>query len=73
MPAAFAIATVNGGSIGGIQIVVSDEVTAGEDILVDASQLAVAQEGFRIDQSNQASIQLNTIPDSPTTGSTVMT
>jgi HK97 family phage major capsid protein len=70
---AFPLATVNGGSIGGIQIVVSDEVTSGEMILVDASQLAVAQEGFRIEQSNQASIQLNSTPDSPTTGSTVMT
>jgi hypothetical protein len=71
--AAFAGATVNGGVIGGIQIVVVDEMVSGEALLVDASQLAVAQEGFRLEQSNQASIQLNTTPDSPTTGSTVMT
>jgi hypothetical protein len=69
----FPLATVNGGSFGGITIIPCDEATDGEMILVDASQLAVAQEGFRIDQSNQASIQLNTTPDSPITGSTAMT
>jgi HK97 family phage major capsid protein len=70
---AFENATVNGGSIGGITIVVADEATAGEMILVDASQLAVAQEGFKLDTSNQATISLNTAPDSPQTLTTSYT
>jgi hypothetical protein len=45
--AAFPLVTVNGGSIGGIQVVPCDEATSGEMILVDASQLAVAQEGLQ--------------------------
>ena len=59
--------------IANIVVIPCDEVTSGEMILVDASQLAVAQEGFRIEQSNHASIQLNTTPDSPITGSTSIT
>jgi Phage capsid family len=68
-----AFSGANGGSIGGITIVVADEATAGEMILVDASQLAVAQEGFKLDTSNQATISLNTTPDSPQTLATSYT
>ena len=52
--AAFAGATVSGGSIGGIPIVIVDEMTSGEAILVDSSQLAVSQEGFKLDTSSSS-------------------
>ena len=67
---AFPLVTVNGGSIGGLTIIPCDECTAGEAILVDASQLAVAQEGMRLDTSTQATISLNTTPDSPQSAAT---
>ena len=45
---AFPNATVSGGSIGGVPIIPCAEVTAGEIILVDASQVAAATEGFTL-------------------------
>jgi HK97 family phage major capsid protein len=70
---AFPGATVNGGSIGGIPIVVCDEATAGEIILVDASQVAAATEGITLDKSNEAAIELATPGDSPPSASTFQT
>jgi HK97 family phage major capsid protein len=68
--AAFPTATVAGGSIGGIQIIPCAEVTAGEIILVDASQVAAATEGFVLDTSNQATLEMATPGDSPPSAST---
>jgi HK97 family phage major capsid protein len=70
---AFPLATVNGGSIGGVQIIPCAEVTAGEIILVDASQVAAATEGFTLDSSNEATIELATPGDSPPSASTSQT
>jgi hypothetical protein len=69
---AFPLATVSGGSIGGIPIIPCAEVTAGEIILVDASQVAAATEGLTLDSSSEASIELATPGDSPPTASTSM-
>jgi HK97 family phage major capsid protein len=71
--AAFPTATVNGGSIAGIPILICDEATSGEIILVDASQIAAGSEGLAFDTSTQATIELATPGDSPPTASTVMT
>ena len=68
---AFPNATVFGGSIGGIPILVCDEATAGEIILCDASQVAAGTEGLVLDSSTQASIQLDAPGDSPISASTV--
>ena len=70
---AFPNATVNGGSIGGIPIIVCNEATSGEIILVDATQVAAGTEGLVLDSSTQASIQLDAPGDSPISASTVMT
>ena len=70
--AAFPNATVNGGQIGGIPIIPCDECTAGEIILVDATQVAAGTEGMTLDSSNQATIQLDT-SGSPPDASTVLT
>jgi HK97 family phage major capsid protein len=56
--------------LGNVPIIVCDEATAGEIILVDASQVAAASEDFRIDVSRHASVQLDSVPDSPPTAST---
>lgn len=71
--AAFPTATVNGGQIGGMTVVVVDEATDGEIILVDATQVAAGSDGFVLDSSNQASLQLDTPGNSPVTASTSMT
>jgi HK97 family phage major capsid protein len=71
--AAFPLATYNGGSIAGIPIIPCDECTAGEIILVDATQVAAATEGFVLDTSNQAVLDLSTPGDSPPSASTSQT
>jgi HK97 family phage major capsid protein len=70
--AAFPTATVDGGSIAGIPIVICDEATTGEIILVDASQVAAGSEGLAFDTSTQANIQLADPADSPPTASTLV-
>lgn len=71
--AAFPTATVNGGSIGGIPIIVCDEATDGEIILVDSSQVAAGTEGFVLDSSTEATLDLSSPGDSPQTASTSQT
>ena len=52
----------NGGSINGIQVVVSD--AAGDTAtLVDAAQLATAGNGIALDASSQSLIEMSTAPD----------
>ena len=70
---AFPDATWNGGSIAGIPVIVSDGVPSGSVVLVDASQVAGASETITLDSSEQASVQLDTSPDSPVSGSTNIT
>jgi hypothetical protein len=62
---AFPTVTVYGGEIGGVPLIPCDEVTAGEIILVDASQVAAASEGLVLDSSTEANIVMDTAPDSP--------
>jgi Phage capsid family len=60
-----------GGNISGIQVVPSDGVAAGTMLLVDSSQVVVANEGITLDDSRQALIQMeDSAPDSPPTSST---
>jgi hypothetical protein len=68
--AAFKDAKWNGGNIGGVPILVSDGVPSGNIILADASQIAAASEGITLDSSKDATIQLDSAPDSPVSGST---
>jgi hypothetical protein len=67
---AFTDVTVNGGSAEGIPIIMCDEATSGEIILVDASQIAAGQEGIVLDATKEASLQFDSAPDSPTSAST---
>jgi Phage capsid family len=61
----FPTVTVDGGSIGGMTVIPCDEVTAGEIILVDASQVAAGSDGLVLDSSTEASVHMDTAPDSP--------
>jgi HK97 family phage major capsid protein len=68
----FPLATYNGGTIGGIRIIASDSCPAQQIILADASRIAAFQEPLRVDASEQASIQMDSSPDSPPTASSNM-
>jgi hypothetical protein len=71
--AAFPGMNYNGGTIGGIQAVLSDGVPAATMLLVDAQQVAAASDTVVLSSSNQAIVALDTAPDSPAVAGTVMT
>lgn len=71
----------DGGSLEGIPVVVSENIVAtggspadgGLIIAVNAREILLADDGgVDIDVSREASLQMDTAPDSPTTGSTVL-
>src|SRR5262249_45235392 len=69
--AAFPGMSPKGGEIlPGLPAIVSDGVPSATMVLVDAQQVAAASESITLDASNEASIQLDSAPDSPPTGST---
>lgn len=71
--AAFPDVTYRGGEVSGIVVVVSDGVPANTAILVDAQQVAAASDAIVLDTSREASVQLESAPDSPPSASVVLT
>lgn len=81
--AAFAGVTVNGGILAGVPLITTGSVPTTFDsssppvstssiALVDAAEVLVADEnGAEIDMSGQATLEMNSTPDSPVTASTV--
>jgi HK97 family phage major capsid protein len=74
--------TVNGGFLEGIPVIVSENIAAPTGspadgtlmVAINASEVMLADEGgIEIDVSREASLQMDTAPDSPATASTVMT
>lgn len=72
---------MNGGTLVGLPVIVSESVPSvgssptdgGRIVLAIASEILVADDGqVTIDVSNEASLQMDTSPDSPTTASTVL-
>jgi hypothetical protein len=61
---------VDGGNIGGAQILVSDGVASGTVLVVDAAQIAAGSDTVVLSSANQATLQMDTTPDSPPTAST---
>jgi hypothetical protein len=61
-------ATVSGGTIAGIKVVVSNAAT--DAILLDASQVAAASDTITLDASDQASVVLDDAPSSGPQGMT---
>lgn len=67
---AAAFPEVADGRLAGWPLVISDGVGSGLLILCDASQIAAAALPIELDATDQASIQMDTAPDSPPTSST---
>lgn len=63
----------NGGEIVGVPVLVSDAVSSGELILVDAAGIAADTAEIELDDAKHATLDLNDAPDSPTTGTTMLT
>ena len=63
----------NGGQIGGAEVIVSDAVAATQMFALDAAQLIGWAGSIGFDETHQATLQLNTSPDSPPTGGTTLT
>jgi len=69
--------TMNGGTLFGLPVLVSDYVphatSGGYIVLVNASDIYFADEGgFAVDMSGEASLQMDSTPDEPTSASTVL-
>lgn len=71
---------VNGGTLEGIPVITSENIvgqggspTDGTPIIaINAPEILIAEGGVEVDASREASIQMNTAPDSPETTSTVL-
>lgn len=72
----FPTITPTGGSFMGYPVIASEAVPAGSDgaliIFVNQPDVFLSEEGLVIDVSREASLQMDTTPDDPTTASTVM-
>jgi HK97 family phage major capsid protein len=68
---AFPSVTVNGGDYAGATIILTDAVS-GQIIAFDATQIAAGSTGIELDASGQATLQMDSAPDSPPTASTNM-
>ena len=70
----FPAVTANGGSLLGLPVITSQTVPAGVIVLVKASDILLADDGgVVIDVSREASLQMNSAPDNPSTATTVLT
>lgn len=64
--------SMTGGVLLGVPVLVSDHVPSGEVSLVNAQDIYLAEGEITVDISDQASLQMDTTPDSPPTASTVL-
>lgn len=62
-----------GGTVADMTFLVSDSLTSGQMILLDASQLVGNAGGVEVSVIRQGAIQMQDSPDSPTTQNTVLT
>lgn len=64
---------MNGGTLFGLPVIVSEHVPSGTVALVNAGDIYVGDEGgFTVDVSREASLQMDDSPDNPSTASSVM-
>jgi hypothetical protein len=61
--------TVNGGVVGGVTVFPTDGVT-GQAVFFDATQIANADSGIEVSTAKYATLQLDTVGDSPPSAST---
>jgi hypothetical protein len=64
------VMTPNGGTIAGIEVIVSDALAAGQWALIDASAFAAAADLLMLSTPSHATIQFDSSPDSPPTAPT---
>jgi hypothetical protein len=69
---AFPQMTPTGGVIQGMDVLVSDAVS-GQIVGVDANQIAAANGTIELDGTGEATVQLDSTPDSPATGTMSIT
>ena len=67
---AFPNLTPVSGSINGITVLTSDSVSTGNVILADASGIAAASGDIALNEFREGTVQLESVPDSPTSAST---
>ena len=70
--AAFPQMQYNGGSVGGIPVIACDEMTDGEILLVDATQVAAVAEPLVSACLRRGFVQMDDVGDSPPSGSTTI-
>src|SRR5262249_12491167 len=70
---AFAGMTPQGGTLGGVQTLVSDGLPSGYLVALDATQIAAGSEGLFVSSSTEATVAMDGAPDSPPIGTTVLT
>jgi hypothetical protein len=68
---AFPSLTINGGEVGGITVLASDQLTATQALMVDARAIAGNTEIVTLSVSRESTLQLDTSPDSPPTAATI--
>jgi len=66
---AFPELTINGGNLSGVEFFPTSGVT-GQFVFFDASQIAHYQRGIELDTAKYASVQMDTVGDSPQTAAT---
>src|SRR4029079_19038353 len=71
--AAFPTLSYNGGSLAGIEVVVTEGLPSSTMLLVDAQQVAAACESIQLSATNEAIVAMDSSPDSPAAATTVMT
>lgn len=65
--------TMAGGTLFGLPVIVSQHVPAGTVVLANAQDIYVGDEGgFSVDFSREASLQMDSAPDNPSTATTVL-
>jgi hypothetical protein len=70
---AFPGSNLQGGPMGPATLIISDGVPSGQMIVCDPTQFAASGGTVQIDAGNEASIQLDSVPDSPPSVSMILT
>jgi hypothetical protein len=70
--AAFPGMTMRGGALMGAPALVTDGLAGDELVLVDANQIAAGSGSVEIDSSKHATLQFNSVPDSPPSAATTL-
>jgi hypothetical protein len=62
----------SGGRMAGMEVIVTDGLSAGQMVVVDANAIAASAGSVELDAVTEASVEMNTTPTSPPTTSTIL-